>query len=295
MPDKKTTTSTTKSSQDSNTPVRKKKPTLSQQVKAQAEQIEQLHGLLQQKEQEVANLLEHADETDELAQKLKESELSIKAANELILEQAQKLDRLTTTQTQEKEQLMTTSSDQIELIDELTNKLLEVEIKLASASLQNKHVVAKNIVKSHIVAGMSLGLIPAPLFDIVALTGTQLNMLRILSKHYEIDFDEQQSKALLTSLISSSLPVMTVLGLSSFAKLIPGIGTIGGSFSMAVLAGAVIYATGQVFIRHFDLGGTLEDFDSKYWQTYFKQEFEEGKQFVKNQLKKQKEQESIQE
>ncbi|CAA6826283.1 MAG: Unknown protein [uncultured Thiotrichaceae bacterium] len=281
MPESKTT-------QFNGSPMRKKKPSLSQQVKEQAEQIKQLTILLQQKEQELEHLTQQDSLIDDLTQKLNQSDQSIIAANKLVSEQAKKIDKLTTTQKREKERDMTTAAEQAELIDGLTTKLLEVDIKLSAASMQNKHVVAKNIVKSHMIAGMALGMVPAPLFDIAALTATELNMLRTLSKHYDIDFDEQKSKVLVTSLLSGSLPVLTVLSLSSVAKLIPGIGTFAGGMSMTVLAGAVTYATGQVFIRHFDLGGTLEDFDSQYWQTYFKQELEEGKSFVKNQLKKNK-------
>ncbi|OQX16345.1 MAG: hypothetical protein BWK73_03880 [Thiothrix lacustris] len=172
-------------------------------------------------------------------------------------------------------------NEQGELIDELTLRLQEIEIKLATASLQSKHVVAQSIVKTHIIAGMSLALLPAPLFDIAALTGTQLNMLRSLSLNYEVSFDEQTGRAVLTSLISGSLPVLTVIGLSSIAKIIPGIGTMGGGLSMTVLSGAVIYATGQVFIRHFETGGTFQNFEGKHWQAFFKQQLEEGRAFVK--------------
>lgn len=166
---------------------------------------------------------------------------------------------------------------QNELVDELTDKLLEVEIKLASVQLQNRHDVAQSIVKTHMIAGTSLALLPVPIFDLAALTGTQLSLLRSLSKHFDVDFDEQKGKALLTSLVSGAVPLLTVVGLSSFAKLIPGIGSIGGGISMTVLTSTLVYATGQVFIRHFEQGGTLENFQSKHWKSYFAQKLEERK------------------
>lgn len=179
---------------------------------------------------------------------------------------------------------MTKVKEQAELIDELTARLQEVEIKLAATSIQNQHVAAQNIAKTHMIAGMSLALLPAPLFDIAALSGTQLNLLRSLSQHYKVNFDEQTGRAVLTSLISGSLPVLTVIGLSSVVKLIPGIGTMGGGLSMTGLSGAVIYATGQVFIRHFESGGTFQNFDGKHWQTFFKQQLNEGRAFVRSKL-----------
>lgn len=268
-------------------PVRKR-PTLSQQVKEKSEEIRELKLLLQRKEEELAIANEKDNIVELIAEKLKKSEQLRKKSDKRIAVQAEKITYLAVKE-QEMEKQKSDSAEQTQLIDELTSKLLDVDIKLTAASMQNRHITAKNIVKTHMMAGMSLGLVPAPLFDVAALTGVQMNMLRTLSKYYEIDFDEQKSKALLTSLLSGSVPVLTVISLSSFAKLIPGIGTLAGGVSMTVLSGAVIYATGQVLIKHFDLGGTLEDFDGKYWHAYFKQELEEGKLFVKSQLKKNKE------
>jgi len=143
-----------------------------------------------------------------------------------------------------------------------------------------QNVAANNIIKNHIIASITLGLIPIPLIDLSALSATQMNMLRSLSNHYDIPFNESETKALITSLVSGSLPVLSVVGLSSFAKLIPGVGTLAGSASLSVIAGAVTYAVGQVFTAHFEAGGTLEDFNPKQTQTFFKQKFKEGKSFV---------------
>jgi uncharacterized protein (DUF697 family) len=183
---------------------------------------------------------------------------------------------------------MTTKVEQSELIEELTLKLQETEIELAATSISNRHEAAEAVVISHVVGSMSFGLLPLPLLDIAVLAGAQLNMLRSLSKHYDINFDEQIAKSALSSLTLGSLPVLSTIGLSSFAKIIPGIGTILGGVSVSVLSGAVVYASGQVFIRHFEAGGTLDDFNSKKWLPYFKEQFEEGKTFIKNQYKNSK-------
>jgi uncharacterized protein (DUF697 family) len=183
---------------------------------------------------------------------------------------------------------MTTKAEQATLIEELTTKLQETEIELATSSIQSQHEAAQSVVNSHVIAGMSLGLLPIPLLDIAALAGAQLNMLRSLSKHYKVDFDDQVAKAALNSLTTASLPIFSTIGLSSFAKIIPGIGTIVGGISVSVLSGATVYASGQVFIKHFEAGGTFDDFNSKQWLTYFKEQFNEGKLFVQNQYKKSK-------
>jgi uncharacterized protein (DUF697 family)/uncharacterized coiled-coil protein SlyX len=263
--------------------VQSNKAALSRQVKEQAQRIDELTALIQQKEQELAELNGQAQRIGELTHKLQETETAMQAAQEQIQAKTRLVNDLAH-QITVQEQHMNTAAEHAQLIDELTTKLQEVEIKLAAASLQGKHINAQNTVKTHMISGMALGLLPAPLFDIMALSGVQLTLLRSLCKHYAVDFDEQLGKGIVSSLVSGSVPVLTVLGLSSFAKLIPGIGTVGGGLSMTVLAGATLYATGQVFIRHFEAGGTLQDFDSKHWQVFFKQQLEEGKAFVKSKL-----------
>ena len=170
-----------------------------------------------------------------------------------------------------------TAKEQTEIIGELTDKLVETEIKLGASNLQGKHFAAQNIVKSHMATGGTMALLPIPLFDFASLAGTQLNLLRRLSQHYNVDFDETTAKAVLVSLFCGVIPLVTIVGLSSVAKIIPGIGSIGGGIGMSVLSGGIVYAVGQVFIKHFEQGGSLEDFESKEWVDTFKQNLETHK------------------
>jgi len=147
--------------------------------------------------------------------------------------------------------------------------------------INSQKIEADNIVKNHVIASITVGLTPIPLFDLAALSMTQMSLLKSLSGLYDVSFDEKNSKSLITSLIGGSLPVMGVIGLSSFAKLIPGIGSLAGSASLSLSAGAVSYGVGQVFIMHFEQGGTLENFDAKQAQAFFKREVDKGKTFIK--------------
>lgn len=180
-------------------------------------------------------------------------------------------------QNENKAQLKQLASEQSELIGELTDKLTETEIKLQGCCLQSKHLAAQNIVKTYMASGGAMAFLPIPVFDFASLAGTQLGLVRRLAKHYEVDFDETKAKTLLVSLLGGVIPLMTVVGLSSFAKIIPGIGSVGGGISMSVLSGGLVFAVGQVFIQHFEEGGTLNDFDSKQWISTFKQSVEKHK------------------
>ena len=142
-------------------------------------------------------------------------------------------------------------------------------------------IMAENTIKNHIIASMGLSLIPVPLVDVSALTATQLSMLQKLCLYYDIPFEEGELKPLLTALISGATPVLGLVGISSLVKAIPGIGTLAGTASLSVMAGAITYAVGQTFILHFAAGGTLADLDMQQAKAFFKQEVKNGKQFVK--------------
>ena len=136
---------------------------------------------------------------------------------------------------------------------------------------QQQYNQAQRMVRQHLLAGTAMSAIPLPMLDVTALMSTQLHLLDKLSQHYAIPFDKKLARLKLLALLGSMLPATTLMGLSSLSKLIPGIGTIAGGVSVSALSGAMIYATGSVFIRHFAAGGTLESFDSKKQRLSFRQ------------------------
>jgi len=155
--------------------------------------------------------------------------------------------------------------------------------ELLSDGLASQRVTkAESTVKNHVITAMGLGLVPIPVFDLAALSATQLNMLHSLTRQYEVPFTKDLGKTAIVSLIGSAIPVISVIGLSSFAKLIPGIGSLAGSAGVSLLSGALTYAVGRVFIQHFESGGTLLSFNAREMRKFFKREFAAGKKFAKD-------------
>ncbi|MEM1123285.1 MAG: SHOCT domain-containing protein, partial [Bacteroidota bacterium] len=114
--------------------------------------------------------------------------------------------------------------------------------------------------------------------DIFAVSALQLDMIRQLCRVYDVDFQETQGKALVTSLTSSAL---ARIGAGSVIKLIPGLGSFIGGATVSVFAGASTYALGEVFKKHFASGGTILDFDPDRLRKYYKEKFEKGKKVAK--------------
>ncbi len=148
---------------------------------------------------------------------------------------------------------------------------------------RGKH--ADTIVRNHILFSMGAGAIPLPVADVLAVSASQLDMIRQLCKVYDMNFSETQGKAIVSSLTASTLGR---IGAASLAKLIPVIGTVVGSVANSVMAGASTYALGQVFKAHFETGGTILDLDAARLKKRYKEQFEKGKN-VAEELRKQQE------
>ncbi len=144
---------------------------------------------------------------------------------------------------------------------------------------------AESAVRNHVIWSMGAGFIPIPIADFVAVAAVQLDMIRTISNIYGVDFKETEGKALVTSLTGSGL---SRLGANALIKLIPGFGSMLGGVSMSIVSGASTYALGQVFKRHFAVGGTFLDFDTDRFQRYYDEQFEKGKEVAKD-IQKEKE------
>ncbi|GJM31561.1 MAG: hypothetical protein DHS20C18_05620 [Saprospiraceae bacterium] len=140
-------------------------------------------------------------------------------------------------------------------------------------SAENKHAQAEAIVKNHVLISMGAGLVPIPLLDIAAVTAAQMDMVKQLSWLYNVDYPSNFDKSLITALTGS---IFARIG-ASFIKIIPGVGSLLGGLSMALMSGASTYAVGQVFARHFESGGTFSNFNPANMRSVFEEEYEKGK------------------
>ncbi|MFK8104569.1 MAG: DUF697 domain-containing protein [Saprospiraceae bacterium] len=144
-------------------------------------------------------------------------------------------------------------------------------------SERSKH--ADTIIRNHVIWSMGAGLIPVLIADIFAVSALQLDMIRQLCRTYDLNFQETQGKAIVTSLTSTTL---ARLGAGSLVKLIPGLGSVVGGATVSLFAGASTYALGEVFKKHFESGGTILDFDPDRLRKYYKEKFEKGKTVAKD-------------
>jgi uncharacterized protein (DUF697 family) len=146
--------------------------------------------------------------------------------------------------------------------------------------------VAQDLVKKSMYASMAAGLVPVPIFDFLAVSAIQLEMLRRLSHVYGVPFMEGKGKNALAALIGGSFPSSVAPVFVSLFKMIPVVGSTIGAVCLPLISGASTYAVGKVFVQHFESGGTFLTFDPERVRGYYAEQFKEGKVVATQEAKK---------
>jgi uncharacterized protein (DUF697 family) len=141
---------------------------------------------------------------------------------------------------------------------------------------------AHAIVKRNVYWAVGAGLVPIPGADFVAMTAVQVKMLKQLSDLYNQKFFDDKAKKIIGSLVTGtgSLAVTSFVA-SSLLKVIPIVGQVVGVVGVPALSGALTQAVGNLFVMHYESGGTLLDFDVEKMRDYFQKEFASAKDSVK--------------
>lgn len=114
------------------------------------------------------------------------------------------------------------------------------------------------------------GLIPVPFADMAAVGGVQIQMLRRLSRIYDVPFSANRGKVLIAGIGGSIIPASSGIGVASVMKGMPILGTTVAAVAMPALSAGATYAIGMAFIQHFISGGTLLDFNPPDYRDFIK-------------------------
>ena len=142
---------------------------------------------------------------------------------------------------------------------------------------QGKH--SENVIRNHVLWSMGAGaFIPVPFLDSLGVAAIQLDMVRQLSRVYNIDFEDTKYKAIVSAILGTFL---ARAGAKSLIKLIPIAGSYIGGAAMGILSGASTFTLGELFKNHFENGGTMLDIDIDRMKRQFSEKFEKNKDVVK--------------
>jgi uncharacterized protein (DUF697 family) len=158
--------------------------------------------------------------------------------------------------------------------DKVEAEEVKAEVVIEDAIMQRS---PQKIVKKYMLWSMAAGM--APVFiDTITLTAIQLKLLQILAKRYNVPFSQNIGKSVIAALVGGvGSGAVSRSGVGTLLKLIPVIGPVVGYVAMPGLSGASTYAIGNVFIKHFESGGTFLDFDPAKAKKTYNKLLEEGK------------------
>ena len=135
---------------------------------------------------------------------------------------------------------------------------------------------ARSLVKNYVLAAAGIGLLPVPLLDLAGIMALQIKLVHGLALHYGVPFKNSVAQSLVASLLSGPSSFLLAKGLASLAKAVPVLGTLGGGGAVAVTSASVTYAVGEVFVMHFESGGSLLDIDRVKAKALFKRKLASG-------------------
>ena len=136
------------------------------------------------------------------------------------------------------------------------------------------------IIRSHVLASVGTGMIPLPIVDLAGLMGIQLNMIKKIAEVYSVPFFEEAAEKTLMSLVSYILMKNFGVVAISAIKAIPIVGQAIGSIAMPTFCGASTYASGKMFMLHFDSGGTFYSFDEEKVKNHYASLYKDGKKMA---------------
>ncbi len=164
---------------------------------------------------------------------------------------------------------------------------VEPQAQTAAVSLAEQQAVAvqrrcrqlagRNIIKNHVVATMSLALVPVPVFDVLVISAALVELVEKLTDLYGVPSDRPRFKTLVAALVGGLGSYwLSSLSLYSFSKVIPGWRWFAAGAAMPLSAGAVTYAVGSVLLQHLEAGGTLDERAVPHLQAQYRQQVKKG-------------------
>ncbi|HZQ11627.1 MAG TPA: YcjF family protein [Pseudolabrys sp.] len=153
---------------------------------------------------------------------------------------------------------------------------LEAQPAPSGADTKDRRARAIAVIKRLSLWSGAAGLIPVPFVDLAAVGGVQVEMLRRISKIYDVPFSKNIGKALISGAIGSMVPASSGIGAASLIKGVPGLGTAISAITMPALSVGASYAIGMAFIQHFESGGTLLDFEPPDYKEFLKADPDRG-------------------
>jgi uncharacterized protein (DUF697 family) len=126
---------------------------------------------------------------------------------------------------------------------------------------------ARSVVRYYRRWTIAMSAAPIPLMDAALVSGVQIRMLARLAQVYGVAFERVRVMSLVSALFGGWTPYTIATGVTgAAARMAPGVGTLIGIATSIGTSALATEAIGQMFVRHFEQGGTFLDFEPKKYR-----------------------------
>jgi len=122
----------------------------------------------------------------------------------------------------------------------------------------------------------AISAIPIPYLDVAAMTYFQYNMVKRLANEHLIIVDSSRS-LILSSFISSVVSKMITSGIENLVSKAKAETMLKDSLIRASVSGFITTVIGEVYLIHFQNGGTLDDISLNSFAGYFESQIKDDK------------------
>ena len=148
----------------------------------------------------------------------------------------------------------------------------------------SKDEVEKTIRKT-VYVSMGIGIVPFPLFNFGAVTATNLVLIQKLSNFYGVEFKEGVAKKIIASVGGAGLGTLATPLVESVVALTPIIGLPLAIGTKPVLNAMTTYALAQMFVTHFERGGSFIGANMEAMKSDFSTAFKKSREWLGNTIK----------
>ena len=132
------------------------------------------------------------------------------------------------------------------------------------------------IIRRHAILASATGLIPIGGLDVAAVTAVQTRMVAELAQTYRVAFDRHEVRTVLYALMTGVFSKAVALGARRIFNAFGHFGDWADPLTNAAAAGFFTVAAGEIYRRHLEAGGTLENLDLSQFGDYLQHLIESG-------------------
>lgn len=156
----------------------------------------------------------------------------------------------------------------------------QVLIEEATPVVTPDRAEVEKAIRASVCAAAGVGIVPFAMFNAAAVTASNLYLIRKLSNLYGVEFKEGVARKIIASIAGAGAGTLATPLVESVVGLVPIIGWPLVIGTKPALNAATTYALAQVFVAHFERGGSFGAVDIDAMKSNFAAAFKGAREWL---------------